>query len=96
MTNLFTGAQAYYLKEFYFHKVCNYFPKKKYPINVHSVASRIIYLSHNNKTSEAKEIIEWAFNNLYDKNKSAFYFEKNKIYYQFLISQIKFCFISIV
>ncbi|PIA79021.1 hypothetical protein BFR04_05730 [Gaetbulibacter sp. 4G1] len=78
LEELLSKAQLYYLKEFYFHKVCNYFPKKKYPINVHSVASRIIYLSQNNKTNEAKEIIEWAFNNLYNNRKFAFYFEKNK------------------
>ncbi|WP_179009481.1 hypothetical protein [Winogradskyella forsetii] len=80
LTKLLSSAQDYYLKEFYFDKVCNYYPKKKYPINVHSIASRIIYLSKHKKLNEAKEIIDWSFNYLYNTKNHSFYFEKNKYY----------------
>lgn len=73
-------ANEYYLNTFFLDEVCNYFPDKKYPINIHSIASRIIYLSNINKLDEAEKIIDWTFRNLYNSRKQSFYFEKRKYF----------------
>ena len=73
-------ANEYYLNTFFLDEVCNYFPDKKYPINIHSIASRIIYLSNINKLDESEKIIDWTFRNLYNSRKQSFYFEKRKYF----------------
>jgi hypothetical protein len=80
LKNRIKKANEYYLNTFFLDEVCNYFPDKKYPINIHSIASRIIYLSNINKLDEAEKIIDWTFINLYNSRKQSFYFEKRKYF----------------
>lgn len=80
LEKLIEKGNTYYLDNFYLNNKCNYFPNKEYPINIHSVACRIIYLCKNNFLNQAEEIIDWSFNNLYNYKKNVFYFEKNRYY----------------
>ncbi|WP_299363774.1 hypothetical protein [Winogradskyella sp.] len=80
LKDLIDKGRTYYLTEFYYDNVCNYYAKRKYPINIHSIANRVIYLIHNKQTNQATEIVDWTFNNLYNFKNHCFYFEKNKYY----------------
>ncbi|MBD3342486.1 MAG: hypothetical protein GF353_25525 [Candidatus Lokiarchaeota archaeon] len=74
-------GKSYYMDNFILNKdVCNYFPQKKYPINIHSIASMIIFLSKYDDFNRSIPIIKWTFENLYNKSLCSFYYEKNKYY----------------
>ena len=60
--------------------ICNYFPGKTYPINIHSVASMIIFLSRYDQKSRCQPIIEWVFDHLHNEKRKVFYFERKKYY----------------
>ena len=74
-------AEGFYLKNFLLEdKICNYYPLKKYPVNIHSVASMIIFLSKYHDYTKAIPIIEWTLKHLYNYKKHEFYFSKNRFY----------------
>lgn len=74
-------GKAFYLDNFLSKKkICNYFPGRVYPVNVHSVASMLIFLAKCGLWSDAKPIVDWAFRNLYDFQGKQFFFEKRRFY----------------
>ncbi len=76
------NAEAYYLNDFLKPDgICPYFNNQRsvYPINIHSIASMIIYLSKVGRVDDAESVLNWAFDNLYN-SKKGFYFEKGKYF----------------
>jgi len=74
-------AKKFYFDRFVVDKVlCNYYPDSTFPINIHSVASRIIYNVCNKRNRQAGRLVDWVFANMYNKNKQGFYYEKHKLY----------------
>lgn len=83
-SNIDKGLE-YYTKNFFEpNGMPKYYNTKSYPVDLHNTAQLIITMSRLNVMHEHKalvdKVVHWTMENMYDKKRGCFYYQKNKYY----------------